>query len=38
MFSVFVKVFSLEVIQDLRLLKRKMFYYKPQLGKEMDFW
>jgi len=30
-------VFSLEVIQDLRLLKRKMFYYKPQLGKEIDF-
>jgi hypothetical protein len=30
-------VFSLEVIQDLRLLKRKMFYYKPQHGKEIDF-
>jgi len=30
-------VFSLEVIQDLRLLKRKMFYYKPQPGKEIDF-
>jgi predicted AAA+ superfamily ATPase len=30
-------IFSLEVIQDLRLLKRKMFYYKPQPGKEIDF-
>lgn len=30
-------VFSLEVIQDLRLLKRKVFYYKPQPGKEIDF-
>lgn len=30
-------VFSLEVIQDLRLLKRKMFYYRPQPGREIDF-
>ncbi|MEM4733271.1 MAG: AAA family ATPase [Candidatus Bathyarchaeia archaeon] len=30
-------VFSLEVIQDLRLLKRKLFYYKPQPGREIDF-
>lgn len=30
-------ILSLEVIQDMRLLKRKMFYYKPQPGKEIDF-
>lgn len=30
-------ILSLEVIQDLRLLRRKMFYYKPQPGKEVDF-
>ncbi|MEM2999462.1 MAG: AAA family ATPase [Candidatus Bathyarchaeia archaeon] len=30
-------VFSLEVIQDLRLLKRKLFYYKPQPSREIDF-
>jgi len=30
-------ILSLEVIQDLRLLKRKMFYYKPRPGREIDF-
>jgi len=30
-------ILSLEIIQDMRLLKRKMFYYKPQPGKEIDF-
>ncbi len=30
-------MFSLEMIQDLRLLKRKLFYYKPQPGREIDF-
>lgn len=30
-------IFSLEIIQDLRLLKRKMFYYKPKPEKEIDF-
>lgn len=28
---------SLEVIQDMSLLRRKMFYYKPEPGKEIDF-
>ncbi|MEM2123096.1 MAG: AAA family ATPase [Candidatus Bathyarchaeia archaeon] len=27
---------SLEMIQDLVLLRRKMFYYKPMAGKEID--
>ena len=30
-------VLSLEVIQDMALLSRKMFYYKPEPGKEVDF-
>lgn len=30
-------ILSLEIIQDMRLLKRKMFYYKPRSGKEIDF-
>ena len=30
-------IFSLEIIKDLRLLKRKMFYYKPKPEKEIDF-
>jgi predicted AAA+ superfamily ATPase len=30
-------ILSLEIIQDLRLLKRKMFYYKPKPEKEIDF-
>jgi len=30
-------ILSLEVIQDLRLLGRKMFYYKPRPGREIDF-
>lgn len=28
---------SLEVIQDTSLLRRKMFYHKPEPGKEIDF-
>jgi len=30
-------IFSLEVIQNMTLLTRKMFYYKPEPGKEIDF-
>ena len=30
-------ILSLEVIQNMALLSRKMFYYKPKVGKEIDF-
>jgi len=30
-------VLSLEVIQNMALLNRKVFYYKPEPGKEVDF-
>lgn len=30
-------ILSLEVIQNMTLLGRKMFYYKPETGKEIDF-
>jgi len=30
-------ILSLEVIQNMTLLSRKMFYYKPVPGKEVDF-
>lgn len=30
-------ILSLEVIQNMVLLRRKMFYYKPEPGKEIDF-
>ena len=30
-------IFSLEIIQDIRLLKRKMFYFKSKPGREIDF-
>ncbi|MGC8849513.1 MAG: hypothetical protein ACP5QI_03470 [Candidatus Bathyarchaeia archaeon] len=30
-------IISLEAIHDVRLLERKIFYYKPRAGREIDF-